>query len=131
MVAVPEEAYRTVQELLNELAYTAATHDLDGHMALISKRVELRGIPGVERIDYNGWYLRRHNEFDQRLLQSIVHRNIRILTSLPDKIIFSVDETLTASNGRAVTLQKEVVIALEQDGQWRIIQEFINNIVRS
>jgi hypothetical protein len=97
-------------------------------MALVSKYVQVLGIPGVDRVDYDGWRLRRRNEFEQELLGGLTYRNPKLLHAKANEIGFNVNETMRANKGPSIHLNKDVVIARERDEQWRIVLEKIQRI---
>lgn len=117
-----------IKRWLNELAYSAATWDLEAHMALVSKKVMVFGIPGIESVDYNGWRQRRRNEFNKKLLHSLSHRNITLLSENPQAISFSVYEQMRDSKKKCIEVGKEVTLHLEGDGQWRVVREQVVSI---
>ncbi len=125
------ESSRIIKHWLSELAYSAATWDLDAHMALVSKKVVVTGIPGIEKIDYHGWKIRRRNEFKKKWLHSLSHRKTELLNERSDFITFSVQEQMRDHTKRCIELTKEVTLHQEQDGQWRVVREHILNISAS
>ncbi len=122
------ESNKIVTQWLNDLAYSAATWDLDAHMALVSKKVVVTGIPGIEKIDYSGWKIRRHNEFKKKLLHSLSHRKAEVLDERKDFIRFGVFEQMRNHENKCIELQKEVILHLEPDGKWRIVREHIHKV---
>jgi hypothetical protein len=121
------DSHKIITQWLNELAYSAATWDLDAHMALVSKRVTVLGVPGIERIDYTGWKKRRHNEFKKKLLHSLHHRDMQVLSERPQYIIFSIKEQMRDHAKKCIEVEKEVTLHQEGDGKWRVLHEqFIN-----
>lgn len=122
------ESSTVIQQWLSDLAYSAATWDLDAHMALVSENVVVLGIPGIERIDYQGWRKRRRNEFKKKLLHSLHHREPTILSEQPNFITFSVLEQMRDHAKKCIEVNKEVTLHQEQDGKWRVVREQILNI---
>lgn len=122
------ESSAIIKQWLNDLAYSAATWDLDAHMELVSKKVVVLGIPGVDRIDYQGWLKRRRNEFNKKLLHSLHHRDPQVLSEHPNFITFSVQEQLRDRAKKCIEVNKEVTLHQEQDGKWRVVREQILNI---
>lgn len=117
-----------VQRWLNDLAFSAATWNLDAHMALVSNEVKVIGIPGGKVIDYNGWKNRRKNEFNKKLLHSLTYKLINILLQEEDKLLFTVIETMKSNQGKVITVDKAIKLKRENDGQWRVIHERIDRI---
>ena len=122
------ESNKIITQWLNDLAYSAATWDLDAHMALVSRKVVVTGIPGIDTIDYNGWKTRRRNEFKKKLLHSLNHRKATVLSERPDFITFSVFEQMRDHLKKCIEIEKEVTLHQEQDGKWRVVRELILKI---
>jgi len=122
------ESNRIIKQWLNDLAYSAATWDLEAHMALVSREVVVLGIPGVDRIDYHGWHKRRSNEFRKKLLHSLLYREPRILSERPQFITFSVQEVMRDHAKKCIEVNKEVTLHQEQDGKWRVVREQVLKI---
>jgi hypothetical protein len=122
------ESNTIINKWLNDLAYSAATWDLDAHMELVSKSVAVFGIPGVERIDYHGWRARRRNEFKKKWLHSLSHRNMQLLSERPSILTFSVHEQMRDHLKKCIEVRKEVTLHHEPDGKWRVVREQILDI---
>ena len=122
------ESSSIINKWLSDLAYSAATWDLDAHMALVSRKVIVTGIPGIEKIDYNGWKVRRRNEFKKKLLHSLNHRGIQLRNERSNFITFSVQEQMRDHAKKCIELEKEITLHQEEDGQWRVVREQILNI---
>ena len=122
------ESTAIINKWLSDLAYSAATWDLDAHMALVSEKVIVTGIPGIEKIDYQGWEVRRRNEFKKKWLHSLSHRNTQLLNEHPEFITFSVQEQMRDHAKKCIELKKEITLHQEQDGQWRVVREHILDI---
>lgn len=116
------------QRWLDELAFSAATWDLESHMALVSRQVKVLGLPGVKVVDYPGWLNRRSNEFSKKLLRSLSYRLVNILLHEEDNLLFTVIETIKSSRGQVFTVDKAINLRLEDDGIWRVVQERIDRI---
>ncbi len=127
----PQEAESIVQTWLTELSRTAAEHDLPAHMRLVSRQVKVVGIPNAGSIDYDGWKLRRFNEFNGKLLLNLGYQLRAVINTKEDQIIFSVQETMKASNGKSVVANKDVVLFKEEDGNWRVRYERYEQIIPS
>lgn len=117
------ESSTIVKQWLNDLAYSAATWDLDAHMTLVSEQVVVLGIPGVDRIDYQGWLKRRRNEFNKKLLHSLSHREVKVLSERPRFITFSVLEQMKDHIKQCIEVEKEVTLHQEPDSKWRVVRE--------
>lgn len=119
------DAKQIVQSLLNDLTYSVSTHDLRGHMRLVSKDVKVLGL-GNQVIDYKGWKTRRNNEFEKGLLKRVSYGIPDIIEANQTSITFKVMEHIKATDGKAYKVNKEVVLLKEQDGKWRILLETYN-----
>lgn len=124
------EGISIVQQWLDQLSFSAATWNLDEHMALISREVQVVGLPSAGVIDYSGFKRRRHNEFSQKLLLSLTYKGLTLLDSHSDQIAFAVKETVKSTRGESFVLDKEVRLRKEGDGKWRAVQEEIKYITR-
>lgn len=122
------DSSKIIKQWLNDLAYSAATWNLEAHMSLVSKEVEVLGIPGVSKVDYSGWRKRRRNEFNKKLLHSLHHRDIRVLIEQPQRIIFTVQEVMKDHAKRSIAVSKEVTLQQENDTRWRVTREQIITI---
>ncbi len=110
---------------LHRLSETVRRRDLAGHMALVSPRVQVYGVPGRGVVDYQGWLKRRRNEFDKNLLTGLSHDNLQIKTITLRRLGFSVTETMQAREGSWFIIDKDVILEQEDDGEWRVIEETI------
>jgi hypothetical protein len=90
--------------------------------------VKVTGIPGISSIDYDGWKLRRRNEFESKLLRSLTYQLGAIQSAAEDEIRFAVEETMKASSGRVIVIDKEVTLRREADGRWRVRHEHFGRI---
>jgi hypothetical protein len=110
---------------LHRLSETVKHRDLVGHMALVSSRVQVYGVPGRDVIDYKGWMTRRRNEFDNKLLTGLRYDNLQIKTIALRHLGFSVTETMQAREGSWIIIDKDIILEQEDDGEWRVIEETI------
>ncbi len=122
------EAEKIVQQWLDELSFSAATWDLDAHMQLVSRQVEVTGIPNITSIDYKGWKMRRKNEFEKKLLHGLNYRLTDMLSENEGQLRFKVEEIMRAFNGKVVVIDKEVTLQREDDGHWRVCREHFEQI---
>lgn len=127
----PQEAEIIVRTWLKALSQTAAARDLPAHMQLVSRQVKVVGIPKAGSIDYDGWKLRRFNEFNGNLLLNLGYQLRAVINTKDDQIIFSVQETMMPSKGRSVVANKDVVLHREEDGDWRVRYERYDQIIPS
>lgn len=119
---------RIIKQWLNDLAFSVATWNLGAHMDLVSENVKVLGIPGIDAIDYAGWLKRRRNEFNKKLLHSLLHRDVTLLQQRPRLITFSVKEQMRDHSKQCIEVEKEITLHQEEDGVWRVIRELILSI---
>ena len=124
------EHLNIVQQWLSSLSFSAATWNLDDHMALISRDVQVHGLPVGGIVDYAGFKKRRYNEFQKKMLLSLTHKGLELIESSAEQITFAVKETLKSTRGESFVLDKEIRLRLESDGKWRAVQEQIKCITR-
>jgi len=117
--------FGVVRELLDELAFTVAVRDLDAHVRCMSRRLRVFGVPGVEALDYAGWFQRRSNELQKPLLYSLAYRDLAIHDADTQEITCSVREVMKGMQGTVMMLDKDMTIVREQDGRWRVLSERI------
>ena len=110
---------------LEQLSESVKQHDLDAHMALVSKKVRVYGLPSNNIVNYQGWKKRRGNEFERNLLASLSFSNLNIKTITLRRFGFQVTETMLATNGKSLSIDKEIILELEDDEQWRVVEETI------
>src|SRR5574339_674678 len=102
------ESMNIAQQWLNSFSFSAATWNLHEHMELISRDMQVHGLPSGGVVDYAGFKKRRHNEFEKKLLLSITHKGLELLESQGDSITFAVKETLKSARGESFVLDKEI-----------------------
>ena len=116
-----------IQNWFAEMVHSVVTRDLDAHMALVSKQVQVYGLPGRNPVDYRSWLQRRNNEFSKMRLRSLHYDGVRIKTIGLKRLAFSTKETMTANDGSRVIINKDIMLQKEEDQQWRVIEETIND----
>ena len=92
-------------------------------MNLISKDVQVFGVPGFEVIGHSDWYSQCEYEFNEKLIQQASYDGLKIRQSNPRQIMFLTNETIRATDGTVDTHSLEVVLSKEADGNWRVTQE--------
>lgn len=122
------DAREIAQHWLDALTFSVATWNLDAHMALVSAQVKVKGLPGIEVVDYDGWKERRQNEFSKKLLRSLSYRLHTIASQGEDRLLFTVVETMKSNQGQTITVDKAINLRREEDGRWRVVQERIDRI---
>ena len=110
---------------LQQATETANTHDFKGHMALISRRVSLQGLPGFENLGYEDWYKQCQHEFGNKLLKSVRYQGLKMRVATGKAIMFKTFETVEGSDGTVNAQGVELLLEKEADGQWRLVQERI------
>jgi hypothetical protein len=112
-------------EFLAVMAETANKLDFDAHMNLISKQVNVYGVPDFEVITYDDWFNQCKHEFENKLLKKVSYQGLNILAQTDDRIMFKSIETVEGSDGSVNSSGIEFIIQKEEDGQWRVAQERI------
>jgi len=112
---------------LNRLSESVKNRDLESHMALVSKNVRVYGLPSQATVNYQGWKRRRQNEFSNNLLAGLSHSDLTIKTITLRRLGFNIKETMLASSGKKLIINKEIILEQEEDGQWRLVEEKIVN----
>ena len=114
-----------IKNFLQRMASTAIAMDHENHMNLISKKVQVYGIPGFDTIGYEDWSAQCKHEFAQGLIRDVSYTGLRMITRTPVRIMFKTLETISTRDGTVNRMGIEVILEKESDGQWRIIQERI------
>jgi len=125
-----DESLTIAEQWLAALSYSVATWNLKEHMELISREMQVHGLPNCDVVDYDGFKRRRHNEFSQKMLQSLTHRGVSLLQCDSEHICFEVKETLKSTRGESFVIDKEMKLRKESDGKWRAVQEKIKYVSR-
>lgn len=125
MTATTPTARSIPEEMLDALTRTANALDYDAHMALISRSVNVFGVPGFEVIGYDDWARQCQHEFANKLLKRVHYEGARIVSSTPKRILFKTLETTEGTDGTRNHHGLEVLIEKESDGVWRVTQERI------
>ena len=114
-----------IENFLTEMAKTASQHDLEKHMNLISKEVEVFGVPGFETISYDDWFRQCESEFKEKLIETVSYETIDIIDSAESVIMFKTIEHIETKDNTKNTTNVLIAITLEDDGKWRVTQERI------
>lgn len=72
---------------MDELARTAK--DYDAHMDLISKRVKVHGLPGIELIEYQDWAAQCKHEFENNVLKRFSYDGIKVQVMTSGRVMFN------------------------------------------
>lgn len=114
-----------IKTFLSDMAKTASQHDFEKHMNLISKEVEVFGVPGFESINYDDWFRQCENEFKEKLIKTVSYENIDIIDSTESVIMFKTIEHIETKDNTKNTTNVLIAITREDDGKWRATQERI------
>ncbi|MCK4865639.1 MAG: nuclear transport factor 2 family protein [Gammaproteobacteria bacterium] len=114
-----------IKTFLSDMAKTASQHDFEKHMNLISKKVEVFGVPGFESISYDDWFKQCENEFSEKLIKAVSYENIDIIDSTESVIMFKTIEHIETKDKTQNATDVVIVITREDDGKWRVTQERI------
>lgn len=114
---------KVAREWLDELARTANARDFNAHMNLISRQVQVFGVPGFEVIGYDDWARQCQHEFAAGILAQVVYRGLKVQAVTPGRVMFKTLETLHTADGANQTQGVEIVLTKESDDQWRVTQE--------
>lgn len=110
---------------LTEVEQTVAAKEYDAHMDLISKKVNLFGVPGFDVINYDAWSQQCKFEFEEGLIQSVTYDGLKILATTQTKIMFKTFEIVKGTDGTINQQGIEVLLEKEDDDKWRLVQERI------
>jgi hypothetical protein len=116
------DARRVVQDFLDKLAHTANAKDHPAHMDLISKQVQVYGVPGFAALGYDDWFKQCQHEFAENILKGVSFECVRIRVERPEQILFVVNEIIEATVGEVIRQTAEMLIGKEHD-TWRLQQE--------
>lgn len=112
-----------VQSWMDNCCTSIDEYNHTAHMNLISKDIQVFGVPGFEVIGYADWFSQCEYEFNEKLIQRATYQDLKIRHSSDQQIMFLANETIRATDGSVDTHPIEIVLTLEQDGQWRATQE--------
>ncbi len=118
-------AQKIIADWMAKSSETLARHDVSAHMALISKDVKVHGVPELNVIGYQDWFASVSHEFSNKLVKSVEFKGDQIRAQSDTDIMLITLEVLTAVDGHVVENGLEVLLRLEEDGQWRVFQERI------
>ena len=113
------------EQWLIKLADTANAKDLAAHMALISKRISLRGVPGFETIGYADWHRQCGHEFENNILKGVKYEGFKLVTETAKAVMFKTFETVEGTDGMVNAHGVEILLEQEDDGQWRMVEQRI------
>ena len=111
------------QQWLNASAQTASNNDFDAHFNLISTKVRVTGVPGFESISYDDWKRAAEKDFKEGILESVSYEGLKMNAHNDTQIMFKTLETIFVNDGTKKTHGVEILLELEEDNVWRVIQE--------
>ena len=111
------------QQWLNASAQTASNNDFDAHFNLISTKVRVTGVPGFESISYDDWKRAAEKDFKEGTLESVSYEGLKMNAHNDTQIMFKTLETIFVNDGTKKTHGVEILLELEEDNVWRVIQE--------
>jgi len=111
------------EQWLNELANTANSKDLSAHMALISPRISLHGVPGFETIGFDDWFRQCQHEFENNILKNVHYAGFKLVAGTDERVMFKTFETVEANDGTVNAQGVEILLEKEADGIWRMVQQ--------
>ena len=121
--AEKQAAQKIAQAWLDASAETATKRDFDAHFNLISEKVRVTGVPGFESISYDDWARASKKDFEDKVLDSVSYEGLKMSAHNDKQIMFKTLESIFVNDGTKKTQGVEILIALEDDGVWRVIQE--------
>ncbi len=118
-----EDATAIAQEWLTASASTATNRQFEAHFNLVSKKVKITGVPGYESISYDDWSRQSETDFKEGLLESVSYEGFKLVATNERQIMFKTIETIRATDGTNRAHGVEILLAIEEDGVWRVTQE--------
>ena len=118
---------QTVHAWCLDMSQSIKQADLDRHMQLVSKKIKVYGMPSKGVIDYKEWRSRRKFEFQNASLIAINYQDIQMIGSSARRLRFSANQTMLGKDGKMVILDKKIILELEEDGIWRVVEENVNS----
>lgn len=118
-----EQAQQLAEQWLNHSAESAMQRNLDEHMAMISKRISVQGVPGFDNIDYDTWYTQCRHQFENAMIKSIAYKGVNLISSTESTIVFTVFERVVGTDGSLNEQVVEMSLEKEDDDAWRLMQE--------
>ncbi|MHB8535218.1 MAG: hypothetical protein ACYDBW_07225 [Sulfuricaulis sp.] len=104
-------------------ARTANAKDNDAHLGLISRKMQVFGVPGLEVIGCDDWANQCRHEFEIGVLKNVSYAGLKVQVMTPGRVMFTTIETVEASDGAVQVHGVEIILEKEADGIWRVLQE--------
>ena len=118
-----EAAEKIAKKWLDASALTASNQDFEAHFNLISEKVRVTGVPGFDSISYDDWARAAKKDFEEGTLEKVTYEGLKLNAQNEKQIMFKTLENIFVSDGTKKTQGVEILIELEKDGEWRVIQE--------
>ncbi len=115
--------YDVIEEWMKRCCITMKQYDHEAHMNLISKNVKVFGIEGHDEITYDDWFVQCEKEFKDELIKDVSYDGLHIKKVENTKIVFSTIEIIETKEDTTVKHGVDISLLLEDDGQWRVIEE--------
>lgn len=113
------------RQWLESSATTANNKQFEAHMDLISKKVSVTGLEGFDNIDFDAWHRVCEKEFATGVLKSVRYDGLKLISSTETRVQFMTYEVVEATDGTINANGIDVLLELEADGKWRLLQERI------
>lgn len=117
------KAEQIAQNWMDSCCQTIQQYDHESHMNLISKEVQVFGIPGYDAIGYSDWFSQSEHEFSEKLIKKTSYQGLKVRQSNDNQIMFLTNESILAADDTTDIHPIEIVLNKEQDGHWRVTQE--------
>lgn len=117
-----------IAEWCNKMSRSVTRRDIKEHMAQLSVKLRVYGVPGFDYLSFCDCEKRRQYEFRHNLLLTLTYKLIKIKSSSPRRIHFQTEETMRATSGKVIILNKDITIELTADEQnWQAVEDTINH----
>ena len=118
---------QTVQAWCLDMSQSIKQRDLASHMQLVSKKINVYGMPSKGVIDYKEWRARRKYEFLNESMIALNYQDIKLIGSTTKRLRFSANETMLGKDGKMVILNTNFILELEDDTVWRLVEQNVND----
>ncbi|MCW9023849.1 MAG: hypothetical protein OQK73_04130 [Gammaproteobacteria bacterium] len=116
-----------IEQWLQDLSNSIMSFDLEAHMALVSSEVQVYGLPSGKVVNYQQWKIRRQNEFNNEELQGLSYTLLKVKNMTLRRLVFNVEENMQARDGPSFMVNKDIILELEEDNCWRVVEEKIHH----
>lgn len=115
--------YDVIEEWMTRCCITIKQYDHAAHMNLISKNVKVFGIEGYDEITYDDWFAQCEEEFKDKVIKDVSYDGLQIKKVDNNRIAFSTIEIIETKDDSTIKHGVDITLLLEEDGQWRAIEE--------